>query len=140
MRYGRWLGCVESRSFTWTVITTADNVGRSARGTGASSSVRGDISVVGSIATHAFLLSKRGKPSTVALLFSCYCSLVGVAFLLLLEGGKVLATLAFDIRVLGVNVKVKRMVVPESRRGLGLRAKYVDHGVRRGSGFGDVIA
>ena len=79
------------------------------------------------MATHLLSLSERSKTSTVAFLFSFYCLLIGATFLLLLfEGGEVLAALAFDIRVLGVNIN--RMFADESIR--GLRAEYVEHGVR----------
>jgi len=120
---------VELRSFARTVIPTADDVGRSARRTNASNGVRGEGWGLGSIAMHALLLSKSIKTSTVAFLFSCYCSLLGMSFLLLLEGGEIFATLAFDVRILGVKFKVKRMAVADGRR--GLRAEYVEHGVRR---------
>jgi len=121
---------MELRSFVWTVIPTADNVGRSARRTSASNGGRGERSGLGSMATHAFLLRKSGRTSTVAFLFSCYCSLVGMTFLLLLEGGEILATLAFDTRNLRVKFKVNRTAVAEGRR--GLRVGYVEHGVRKG--------
>jgi hypothetical protein len=80
---------------------------------------------VGSMATHTLLLSKSSKTSTVPFLFSRYCSLVGITFLL---GGEILATLAFDIHILGVKVKVKRVAVAKDRR--GLRTEYIERGVR----------
>jgi len=125
------------RSLAWTVIPTTDGVGRSARWTGASNGVQGERSGLGSMATHAFSLSKSNKTSTVAFLFSRYCSLVGMTSLLLLEGREIFATLAFDIRNLRVKFKVNRTAVAEGRR--GLRVEYVEHGVRRQSDFGDVI-
>jgi len=128
---------MELRSSARTVIPIADNVGRSARGTGASNGVRGVGSGLGSMATHARLLSKSSKTSTVAFLFSRYCSLIGMTFLLLLEGGEIFATLAFDIRILGVKFRVNRAAVADGKRGLRLRAEYIEHGVRRQSDFGE---
>jgi hypothetical protein len=116
------------RSFAWTVIATANNVGRSARGTSASNGVWGE-RPGDSVATHALLLSKSSKTSTVAFLFNCHCSLVGMTFLLLLEGGEILATFAFDIHILEVKVKVRTMAVVEGRR--GLRAECIEHSLRR---------
>ena len=56
-----------------------------------------------------------------------------MTFLLPLEGGEIIATPAFDIRILGVKLKVNRMAVADGRR--GLRAEYVEHGVQRQSDF-----
>jgi hypothetical protein len=84
---------MELRSFALTVIATADDVGRSARGTSASRGVGRERSAVGNMATHPLLLSESSKTSTVAFLFSCYCLFIGATFLLLLEGGEVLARL-----------------------------------------------
>jgi len=118
------------------VIATADDVGRSIRGTSISEGVRGKRLAVGCMAAHPLLLSEGSKTSTVTFLFSCYCSFIVEPLLLLLEGSDILATLGFEGRVLGANVN--RMIAYESVR--GLRAEYVEHGVQRRRGFGGVMA
>jgi len=123
---------MEVRRFALAVIATTDDVGRSIRGTSTSEGVRGKRLAVGCMAAHPLLLSEGSKTSTVTILFSCDFSFIGepllllLLLLLLLKGGDVLATLAFNVRALGVNVN--RMTADESVR--GLRAEYVEHGVQ----------
>jgi len=109
---------MEVRRFALAVIATAGDVGRRTRGTRTSEGMGGKRLAVGCMAAQPLLLSEGSKTSTVIPLFSFYCSFIGESLLLLLEGGDVLATLGFNVRVLGVNVN--RMI-----------ADGIEGGVRR---------
>lgn len=104
------------RSFALAIIATTDDVGRGTRGTHGLKGMRWERSAVGCIATHALLLSESSKTGLVAFLFSFYRVLIGATLLLLLEGGEVLAALAFNKRVLGINIKRAWLLADESIR------------------------